>query len=184
MHEPTINDAIEALNAKNYERARSLLEGLTDDDEAQFQLAYLLEQGWGGVRDPNRAREIYQSLADSGDVRAMYYLASLMLSQRRLSEALYYFEESARREHVSAAYWAAELHNGAYGHARDEEKYVCFIERAARLGHIYAKRDDALRQMKQASSVFAWGKSFLRYVRAQLKGAVLAFRDPRDLRLR
>jgi TPR repeat protein len=184
MSEATTYDAMKELSAKRYPHARAILETLPEDDEAQFHLAYLLDHGLGGARDVERARAIYQKLADDGDARGMYYLASLMLREGQLADALHYFEESAKLNHISAAYWSAELHNGAFGFPTDEGKYVYYMNQAASLGHLFAKRDQALRQMKGASNVFVWAKSLLRYMGTSIKAVGVAVRDPRDLRLR
>jgi TPR repeat protein len=184
MNELEFAEAMRELTAKNYERARSLLQALNEDNEAQLQLAYLLDQGLGGARDVEKAREVYQMLADNGDVRGMYYLASLLLDQRHLPQALEFFEKSAELGHISGAYWAAALHDGAFGHPKDNQKYLHFNNKAVALGHVFAKRDQARQQMKEARNLYVWSKSFLRYAGAKTKGIGIAIRNSQDLRLR
>lgn len=184
MHDSNLDEAMRELDAENYESARSLLQTLSSNKEAQLQLAYLYQQGLGGPPDPEKAREIYKSLADAGDPQGMYYLASLLLESRQLSEAARYFERAAELDHVSGSYWAAALYDGLYGHPRDEEKYQRFIKKAASLGHLFAMRDLARADMKHTKNWIVWGEAFLRYLSVKIKGFYIAIRNPHDLRLR
>lgn len=179
-----LNEASAQLGARNYSRARELLEQLRGEPEADIQLAYLLDQGLGGERSPDRAEEIYRRLAEAGDVRGMYYLGSLLLEQRKLSEALQQFERAAALGHGSSAYWAAALHDGLHGHARNAEKHAALIERAASLGHLYALRDARRLEMDKSRGSIPWIKAYARYLAVKLKGVAVGIRNPNDLRLR
>ncbi len=184
MHESQLEEAVREIDTGNYGRARSLLQALGNEKEAQLQLAYLYQTGLGGDSEPAKTQEIYQSIADAGDVRGMYYLASLMLEKRQLKEALDYFEKSAQLGHISGSYWAAALHSGLYGHPKDEKKYLFFLGKAAQLGHVFAIRDQAVLDMHSAKNFLVWGKSFLRCLAAKIEGIFIAIRNPHDLRVR
>ena len=178
------NEAVHALDAKNYGRARTLFASIVDNKEAQLQLGYLYQEGLGGEASSEKAQEIFQALADANDPQGSYFLAKVFLSSSRLPEAANYFEKSAQLGHVSGAYWAAALHGGLYGYATDIQKRRSFLELAAKLGHIYAKRDLALDDAKTASSFFLRGAAYLRYLAVLVKGIALTFRDRHDFRIR
>ena len=163
MDDSKWNEAIRELDSKNYEHARVLLQPLSKNKEAQLQLGYLYQEGLGGEANPEKAREIFQGLADENDPQGTYFLAKSFLNSQHLTEAVSYFEKSAQLSHVSGAFWAAALHGGLYGHPRDDQKYRFFLERAASLGHIYAKRDLALEDIKDAKSFLASVNARLRY---------------------
>ena len=179
-----MDEAIREVRKCNYERARTLLQGLSNDKEAQLWLAYLYQEGLGGTADLDKARETYQPLADADEPQGLYYLASLFLNTRQLTEAMRYFEKSAKLRHVSGAYWAAALHDGYSGYPKDPQKHLFFLGQAANLGHIFALRDMARLDMRNARNVAAWGKAFIRYFNAKSRGLFFAVRDPQDLRLR
>ena len=172
------------LEAKNYEHARVLLELLDHNNAAKLQLAYLYQIGLGGSADLVRAQKIYQVLADEGDSEGMYYLARLFLSLGQLSEAAHYFEMSSLLSHASGSFWAAELNNGYFGYPLDKQKYWLLIRRAASLGHIYAIRNLALDDMRDARNIFLKSKACLTYIMATIKGIAIAITDPHNLFIR
>jgi len=178
------NEAVHALDAKDYWRARTLFASLGENKEAQLQLGYLYQEGLGGEASREKAQEIFQALADTNDPQGSYFLAKVFLSCSKLPEATDYFEKSAQSGHVSGAYWAAALHGSLYGHATDIPKRRSFLELGAKLGHIYAKRDLALDDAKTASSFLQRGAAYLRYLAVLLKGTILTFRDRHDFRIR
>lgn len=172
------------LKARNYERARVLLEELNSCNEAKLQLAYLYFNGLGGSVDLSRARELYQALAEDGNADGMYYLGRLFVASGEIRKALIYFEMSSSLSHPSGTFWAAELYNGLYGNKVDKEKYKFLVRRAANLGHIYALRNLALDDIRHEKNFFLILNACMRYFCATIKGVVISIRDPHDLRIR
>lgn len=184
MSDDIWNESVKALDAKDYVRARTLFAQLGENKEAQLQLGYLHQEGLGGEACREKAQEIFQALADANDLQGTYFLAKVFLSSRKLPEAAYYFEKSAQLGHSSGAYWAAALHRGLYGHSTDIQKHRSFLELAAKLGHIYGKRDLALEDAQAASNFRERGAAYLRYLGVLVQGIALTFRDRHDLRIR
>ena len=178
------NEAVRELEQKNYARARALLQPLVDNKDAQLQLGYLYQEGLGGEANAKRARDIYQSLADEGDSQGTYFLAKSFLSSHQLPEAVRAFEKAAELANVSGAFWAAALHGGLLGNVKDEKKHRLFLERAASLGHIFAKRDLALADARSTTSLLKWCAARVRYLRAIFEGIVVMCRDRYDFRIR
>lgn len=184
MSNSNLDEAMREFDAGNYARARSLMEALSANKEVQLHLAYLYQRGLGGPPANEKAQEMYRALAASGDREGMYFLASSLMEQRVLEESLRYFQMSAELGHVSAAYWSAALYNGLYGYPQDESRYRYFIELAAKLGHVFAQRDIARNDMKNAANLADWATALYRYTRAKISGLCIAVRNPQDLRLR
>lgn len=178
------NDAVHALEAKEYGLARTLFASLKENKEAQLQLGYLYQEGLGGKINRDKAQEIFQSLANAGDSQGMYFLAKCLLMSKSLSEATQYFEKAAQLGHVSGAYWAAVLHGGQYECQKDLHKHRYFLEMAVHLGHLYAKRDLALEDAIAANNFLLKGAAYLRYFAALMKGVALTFRNRHDFRIR
>lgn len=184
MNDDVWNEAVQALDAKDFGRARTLFASLEENKEAQLQLGYLYQEGLGGEANKEKSQEIFQVLADANDPQGSYFLAKLLLSSQKFPEAVNYFEKSARLGHVSGAYWAAALHGGLHEYPTDIQKRRFFLENAAKLGHIYAKRDLALEDAKTASTFPQRCAAYLRYLIVLLKGIALTLRDRHDFRIR
>jgi uncharacterized protein len=178
------NQAINALEVKDYPRARNLFESLQDNTEAQLQLGYLYQEGLGGSTDKQKAKSLFQGLADISHAHGSYFLAKLLLTENQLNTAVEYFEKSAQLKHVSGTFWTAALYGGYHGYPVNSEKHRYFLTEAAKLGHIYAKRDLALLDMRSNNSLhnkfFACG----RYMKSLLAGIIIAVKDPFDFRIR
>jgi TPR repeat protein len=177
------NEAVHALDAKDYVCARALFASLGEIKEAQLQLGYLYQEGLGGEASPEKSQEIFQSLADANDIQGLYHLGRFFLKFSRLPEAAHYFEKSAQLGHVSGAYWASALHRGVYGHSTDIQKHRTFLELAVKLGHIYGKRDLALEDAQAASTLRERGTAYLRYLGILAQGIALTIRDRHDPRI-
>lgn len=184
MDAPTWDEAVKALAAQNYPRARELFEVLSEHDEALLQLGFLYQEGLGGPREPEKAYDIYKRLAAANDPQGTYFLAKLLLSRSQLEEALPVFEKAAALSHASAAYWAAALYGGLQGYRKDDEKHLEYLRRAASLGHIYGQRDLALSDLRSKGGPIRKVGALVRYFRAISEGIMLTFRNRYDLRIR
>ena len=178
------NQAVKELSAKNYEAARRAFEACGDYKEAKLQLAYLYQEGLGGASDEEKAKKIYEQLADASDYEGTYFLAKLYLKKHQLAQAATYFEKSANLSHVSGAYWAATLYYGFEGYPKDDKRYWYFLKQAASLGHVYAKRDWAWHDIRSATNPLERAKARIRYYGAMIKGIGISIKDPHDARIR
>jgi TPR repeat protein len=184
MHHPNIDEAMRAYQKGDYSRARHLMEKIQGNGDSQFYLAYLYQNGLGGKQELTKAKAIYQLLADSGDSRAMYYLASLFMADGAIESALVYFEKSAEAGHISGNYWTAAIYDGLNGYPKNYPKYDYYIKRAANFGHLFAKRDVAKKEMREAPNLWNLILLFLRYQCLKLQAIWVIIRNPHDQRVR
>jgi TPR repeat protein len=123
-------------------------------------------------------------LSDKDDVLGTYYLASLLRRKNKPQEAFELFKRAAELGHGSAAYWAYTMASGEYGLARDEAQLAYFLRKAASLGHVYAERDMARQELKQAPDLWAKIAAWVRYAAIKTRGLMLILRNHEDIRTR
>ena len=100
-------DASAAYEAKSYDRARELAEPCArgGTPECQFIMGRLLENGWGGPKDPGAAADWYRKAAEQGLAKARYNLG-----------AMYYEGNGVPKDATAAAQWFSKA--AAQGHPR------------------------------------------------------------------
>lgn len=71
-----IQDGLDALKAKNFDGARNIFQALAaqNNNQAQFMLGVMAEQGWGVAASPGQAAVWYERAAVSGNASAQYNL--------------------------------------------------------------------------------------------------------------
>lgn len=174
------------MTAGRYDDARAAFVQLVTEGEQQalLYLGWMHERGLGVPADAVQARACYRSLCDAGDPAACYYAASLEFRHGNSGQALGLFLSAADAGHPSAAYWAAALYGGEGGHARDPERETHYLEKAAQLGHAFARRDLVKRRLRGPGSVRSKVLAALQYGWTLFSGITKIARDADDPRVR
>lgn len=174
------------MNAGRYEKARQTFSQLADAGEHQalVYLGWMDEQGLGGLPNEQQAELRYKSSAESGDCIASYYYGCLKLKQGALDEALVLFSSAAENGHPSAAYWVSALYGGEKGYPKNREMEIIYLEKAASLGHVYARRDIARNRIRESNYFIERLWNRLRYFSEKLKGIYLTAKNHQDPRVR
>ncbi len=114
-------EAVEAYDAKNYERAFELWMPLAQQGDlaAQRNVAHMLRRGLGVEEDLERARGFYEQSAEFGFVTAQVNLAFMLLvgegGDTDAENAAYWFDRAARAGHPVAQYNLAVLYEQGTG---------------------------------------------------------------------
>lgn len=177
-----LDRAYAALEEHKYEFAREVLDRAVRSGvrEASLTLGWLLEQGFGGPKDLDRARSLYEAgLAHDRQLGA-YYLGSFLRRAGQKEEARQLLEESAALGNPSAAYWAHTMNLDA---GNDEIAHQ-LLALAAQLGHVFAQRDLARTEMTKADSMSTWLAAARRYWLAKWNGMCFLARNVNDPRVR
>jgi TPR repeat protein len=164
--------------------SRLQLAALLPDTNAELNLAYYYQVGIDGDKDISAAISIYQKLTDAGNEVATYNLGSLLLSDKKLEDALFYFEKASDLNNSSASYWAYSLYSGYENYPENKIKATYYLERASALGHLYAKRDLAFIELKKAGYLMPKIIAFILYLKIQFQTIFLLFTNRADLRVR
>ena len=182
FHIDELDQAYAALEEHNYEFARGVFDRAVKRGvhEAALTLGWLLEQGFGGPKDLDRARSLYEAGLAHDRRLGAYYLGSFLRRAGQKEEARQLLEESAALGHPSAAYWAYAMNSDAGNDQIAQQLLV----RAAKLGHAFAQRDLARLEMQEADSISKWLAATRRYWVAKWNGMSFLARDVNDPRVR
>lgn len=148
--EHAIHDACDLLASGNYDDAYAAFSRLADAGNgwANLNLGWMNQQGLGRDVDLTQAEEHYLRAQGLAVPHAPYYLGSLYRQLKRYPEALENFERAAAAGNPSGAYWAYSMLHRGDEVARDSDKAGHYLQRAAELGHVFAKRDLAKRMIR------------------------------------
>ncbi|MDP1723406.1 MAG: hypothetical protein Q8L85_01725 [Alphaproteobacteria bacterium] len=103
---------------KNYKDARSYYEKAIKQNNylAKYQLAELLESGFGGDIDFARAKQLYKESTEVNNYKeGQYRYAMLLLEQGHLRSAREWFQKAANQNHLKAQFTLAEMYKDGLG---------------------------------------------------------------------
>jgi S1-C subfamily serine protease len=145
------------------------------DDQAQFRVGKLYDQGKGVSRDPRKAIDWFRSAAAQGNPDAQFYLG-LMYAKGRATEkddavAAQWFEKAAEQGYARAQYRLGLAYANAVGVPKDAGKGLYWLRKAADqgdtsaqhcLGLRYAKGDGVEQDAEQAAEwIYRAGVGFI-----------------------
>jgi TPR repeat protein len=187
MIESSIDVGFSALAKNEFAAARSAFERALSEgtgDPALTHLGWLLEQGLGGDKDVLRAMALYKRAIEAEPAGlAAYHLGLLLMKQGDLREGGLLLQRAADAGNPSAAYWLYAYNTDV---AEPAAALVAeqALRRAAALGHAYALRDLARRQMRTSKGLSAKLKALIEYWQAKAVGIARTIRNADDLRVR
>jgi uncharacterized protein len=164
--------------------SRLQLAALLPNENVELNLAYLYQMGIDGEKDINKAISMYENLANSGNDLGMYYLGSIYLNLNKLDKALSYYEKAAELNNASACYWVSAIYAGYQNHTKNDSKASYYLDRAAELGHFFAKRDLALMKLNKANYLIPKIKAYLQYIIIKFRALFLILINHNDFRVR
>jgi len=182
-----IDVGFDALAKNDFGEARAAFERALSEgtgEAALVHFGWLLEQGLGGDKDVPRAMAFYKRALEAEPAgRAAYHLGLLLMKQGDLREGGLLLQQAADAGNPSAAYWLYAYSTDATDPAAASVAEQA-LHRAAALGHAYALRDLARRQMRTSKGLSAKLKALLEYWRAKAVGIALTIRNVDDWRVR
>lgn len=146
--------------------------------DARFFLGWLHEQGKGTSCDLLKAYDAYQSVAALGEPRAQFYAGRLCLRTNRPSEAIEWLERASARDYPPASFRLFAIYSQGKIVAMDVRKSDFYLEKAARLGHLHASKQMAIRMIKGTRIQRAVLRGCAMYLWALANGARRIIRDP------
>jgi uncharacterized protein len=144
-----LDDALQAVQRKDYAAAVRLLQPLAEggDARAQVQLGSLYYHGHGVPEDDARALQWYDRAARQGHAQAQYLLANLYAfghagvpeGHDAMRVAAQWYFEAARQGHMDAQYSLGLLFLAGSGVTQSATEARKWFARAARQGHADAR---------------------------------------------
>lgn len=104
--------------------------------------------GWGTPADMDLAMTWYRRAQERGDWRSPFFLGWIYLQRADYEKAFEAFTAGAALDHAPALYALGGLYRRGLGVAKQRKKARALFERAAALGHLFAKRDLALLRLR------------------------------------
>ena len=176
----------EALLRGDHVTARSEFERALSDgggEEVLVHLGWLLESGLGGPVDIERGKALYRAALEHAPGLASYYLGRVLMREGNRIEGTPLLERATSLGNPSAAYWLYAYSSEANDPA-SKELAERSLSRAVELGHIFARRDLALRQVRSSRNFVSKVRALLQYWRSKFAGVALAIKDVNDWRVR
>lgn len=189
MHyEKSLDKAYKLLSSEDYDEAFKELSRLEmlgiENSELWANLGWLHQAGSGAALDLDKAMHYYQKAANAGDELSDYYIASIYQSRNEMEKAISHYAKSAEKGHSSSCYWLGSIYMLGDGCERDKNKAEKYLRMGMDRGHLFAKRDIALADIR---GTFGKRKILLgvyNYLMAILKGVYLAAKNTEDHRVR
>jgi TPR repeat protein len=177
--EQAYNLAYKALRSNQYELARSQFQALAaaGSTNAWVSLGWMHEHAKGAPKNLLEAENCYKRAVELGSPIANFYLARLLIPQRRYARAHEYFLVAAERGHVPSIYWIGRNYLLGRGVERNASIAESYLKDAMSRGHIFARRDyyrSRLRGEFGSRQFFDWG----RWVLSLIAGIRLSLTDP------
>jgi uncharacterized protein len=157
-----------------FERYLTLAEG--GSTTAQLFVGWMYHAGQGVKRDLAEARRWYQKAAD-GNSMGQFYLGTLFRSEHQYQAAVEWLEKSASQGYPPALYRLGRMYDTGEGVPADYERAYSYFERAAKMGHLLAQREVAVKMLKGHNGSLYVFKGLYLFIRVFFQGVLVAWKD-------
>lgn len=136
------------IEAQNYvESLTELVENINQaeqgDSNAQYRLGLIYQNGYGDIKNIEKAIGWYQKAAKQGNMEAQSKLGYIYKVGCGISEnykkAVKYLQKAAVQGHIEAQYMLGIMYKNGWGIDKDDREAVTWYTRAAVQGHIEAQ---------------------------------------------
>jgi len=168
------------LDDGKYEEAFERYRKLADAGSitAQLLVGWMYHAGQGVKQNLDEARRWYKKAADSNSAEGQFYLGGLYRSEHQYEEAIAWLQKSVAQEYVPALYRLGRMHDIGEGVDLDKDKAYRYLEQAAKMGHLFARREVAVKMIKGRGGLINIFKGLYMFARVLCGGAKVASRDP------
>ena len=180
------NVASDLFEQGKYEEAFAKYRALAEAGSitAQVFVGWMYHEGRGIKKDLDQAHQWYDKAADAGSPIGQFYLGMLYWIEKKYQKALEWLEKSASQGYSPAIYRLGTFYDlGEGGNLNKDKAYRCF-ERAARMGHLGAKKEIAVSMMKGHRGLLRIPQGVFVFARSLCKAITLAGSDPHSDRIR
>jgi len=149
-----------------------------NNSQVLLNLGWLYQTGSGVDADIDKSIIIYQMAAEKGEVLADYYLATVFKSRNEIQKSIEHFKKSADSGHSSSAYWLGEIYRQGDGCDVDLRQAEHYLTLAKEAGHVFAKRDIALANIKGTFGKRKILSGLVGYLSSVLEGIKITYKNP------
>ncbi len=142
-------------------------------------LMYLM--GGGGIDQNHEEAEKWLVMAKQrGSIKAIYLLGILEYKKGDIEKALAYFQEAGEKGYSAAIYQMGKMYYFGSGVDQDLEKAFDLFDRAARMEHVFARRQKAILLMKGYKGILSVPKGIFLFITSVIHTLKVAINDPYD----
>jgi uncharacterized protein len=167
-------------------RAYSELRTLADRGSimSMVYLGWAFAEGTGRAADFSQAEYWLKRAFDTGSLLGMFYLGSLYHRHGDLKKACEIWSGGVDKEYAPAIYWLAYIHMKDQGELRDMKKGRQLLEKAAALGHLYARASLGQYMLRGSDGLFGRLKGLGVLLSVLAEAVPLMLRDRNNQRLK
>ncbi len=134
---------------KRYVEALVLYEQLAEQDHPNCQVfvGWMYHEGLGTKKDDDKALRWFEKAARSGSEKGMFYYGKLLTMKGELKKSFAEYQKSAAMGYAPALYRLGIIYAKGVGVDKNLTLADDYFLKAAARGHIFAKREIALRYL-------------------------------------
>ena len=184
--EKQFQKAYDFYEAENYREAFNEYYALAEQGYSNCQtfVGWMYFAGKGIEKNYTKAEEWLTKAANANDAESMFYLGKLFIENKDYEKAINWFEKSADQNYAPSVYKLGCLYERNKSIKNDKQKAYSLFKQASDLGHLFARRDYAIKLLKGYGGVFSWFKGVYLYLTVFFSAIKIANADPDDERLK
>jgi uncharacterized protein len=145
--------------------------------ESQVFVGWMLEQGIGANRNSDSAKDWFKRAANLGSLQGAFYYALHLIKHGEYEEAFTWITKAASKGDVPSIFRLGHMYVHGRGTNINIEKGLYYLESAAKQGHIYAKRELTVLDMKGHRGLIKKLLSPINFLYVLFLGLVTVIRD-------
>ena len=149
-----------------------------------LRLGWMYQFGMGTEKDVEKAEYWYERGAQAGLPEGHYRIGLMRLHTEKFTEAVPFMERAAEAEYAPALFEMGRMYWFGKGVEADQAKAYGYCERAAALGHLFARRALAKRLLRGERGIWRIPLGVLAVAKLMVDFIRIYMKDPNDPRLR
>lgn len=155
-----------------------LPEAIAGSVTAQIMIGWMYHSGSGVNQNLEEAERWYKKAAETNSPEGQFYLGTLYRSKGKYLQAIEWLEKAADQKYAPALYRLGKMYDNGEGANKNHDKAYGYFEEAAKMGHVFAQREVAVKMIKGHHGVLNILKGFFMFVKLVFAGAILVSKDP------
>jgi len=145
-----LEEAIQKYSEGDFQSAYDKYLKLAEEGhgDSQVFVGWMLEKGIGIAKSSESAKKWFKRAAELGSNLGAYYYAIYLIKNNKQEEAFKWITKAALNGDTPSIFRLGYMYVHGKGIRADLEKGLYYLELAANQGHIYAKRELAVLDMK------------------------------------
>jgi TPR repeat protein len=172
--------ASELFDQRKFKEAFQEYCALANDESitGQLMVGWMYHSGLGVEQNLEKAQQWYQKAANANSSEGEFYLGALYRSKQQYPQAVEWLTKSAAQKYMPAIYRLGKMYDIGEGVNKDHAKAYKYLEQAASMGHLFAKREIAVKMIKGHSGAINILKGVFMFIQVLFAGVRTISIDP------